>query len=164
MIFRAILPALMLTLSTPALAQTPEPAQTEQSQTDLQARAEAIQKTLRCVVCQNQSIADSNSPLAEDMRNLVEYRVSLGESEEEVRAYMQARYGDFVLMKPPMKMSTWFLWFGPLILVLLGSIWFIFQSRRSPEQVSAAETGDEELSDRDKSRLADILKSQDKSI
>ncbi len=125
------------------------------SETEIATRSEAIQKTLRCVVCQNQSIADSHSFLAEDMRNVVEKRVRLGESDDEVRAYMQAKYGDFVLMKPPVKLSTFLLWFGPLLLVLAGGVWYIFAIRKTDAEPSPV---DLDLSEDERRKLDDLLK------
>ena len=94
------------------------------------ARTEAISKTLRCVVCQNQSIHDSNAPLAADMRTLVEKRVVAGDSDDEVREYLRVRYGDYVLMRPPFQLSTFILWLGPIGLIALGALWFIVRLRR----------------------------------
>ena len=86
----------------------------------LEARAEAISKTLRCVVCQNENIDDSGAPLASDMRRLVRERVSAGDTDDQVRAYLVARYGNFVLLKPPLQPDTWLLWFGPAAVLLLA--------------------------------------------
>ncbi len=95
-------------LSLSACAQTP-------SQTEIETRAKQIGRHLRCVVCQNQSIEESAAPLAGDMRKLVRKRLSAGDSDEQVMAYMQARYGDFVLLKPPVQRNTWILWFAPFL-------------------------------------------------
>jgi cytochrome c-type biogenesis protein CcmH len=81
----------------------------------LEARARNITRELRCVVCQNQSIDDSNAPLAHDMRVLVRDRIKLGESDDQVRAFLVARYGNFVLLKPPLQTDTLFLWFSPVL-------------------------------------------------
>lgn len=111
-------------LST-SYAQAPSPEDLEH-----EARVAAISKTLRCVVCQNQSIYDSNAPLAEDMRRLVEKRVVAGDSDDEVRDYLRERYGDYVLMTPPLQSNTLLLWLGPLMLLLLAGIWFVIRVRR----------------------------------
>ena len=141
-------------LASPALAQETPSADS----TIIAERTEAISKTLRCVVCQNQSIADSNATLAEDMRNLVRTRVLAGDSDDDVRAYMQERYGDFVLMEPPFKSSTLMLWFGPLLLILAGLIWFVL-SVRKPGAARASDTGeDQDLSDDERTRLKDLLR------
>lgn len=87
---------------------------------DEEARAREIGKSLRCVVCQNQAIEDSNAPLAADMRQLVRERIEAGDSDQEIVDHLVDRYGTFVLMKPPMRADTWLLWFGPLLFVLAG--------------------------------------------
>lgn len=110
-----------------ASAQDTAPAPLEHQE---EIRAREIGHALRCVVCQNQSIEESDASLAEDMRRLVRARVKSGESNEQVIAYMQNRYGDFVLLKPPVQSNTYILWFGPFIIVVLGVLWFLRQSRR----------------------------------
>ncbi|MFC6197017.1 cytochrome c-type biogenesis protein [Ponticaulis profundi] len=151
-LFQALAMTACLFCAAPALAQS-DPQLSDEA---VKERTETISKTLRCVICQNQSIADSNSTLAEDMRNLVERRVRLGDSDEEVRDYMQARYGDFVLMKPPVQWNTYLLWFGPLLLVGLGGIWYIL-TLRSAQKAQAAKAGDDELSAEEEARLAALL-------
>lgn len=86
-----------------------------------EARAQALHRSLRCVVCQNESIAESNAVLAADLRQVVRERVAAGDTDEEVRGYMVARYGDFVLLKPPFDAGTWILWLGPFAVVLIGA-------------------------------------------
>ena len=85
----------------------------------LEARARALGHELRCLVCQNQSIDDSDADLARDLRRVVRDRLQAGDSDTQVMEYVTQRYGDFVLLKPPVKPSTWLLWFGP-VAVLLG--------------------------------------------
>ena len=86
----------------------------------LEARAKAMQRELRCVVCQGQSIDESNAPLAADMRRLIRQQLEEGKSDDEIKGFFVARYGIFVLMNPPVSTDTLFLWFGPVLLVLLG--------------------------------------------
>jgi cytochrome c-type biogenesis protein CcmH len=86
----------------------------------LEQRARALGKELRCLVCQNQSIDDSDADLARDLRQIVRERLVAGDSDAEIIGFLTARYGDFVLLKPPVKPATWGLWFGPA-LVLLGA-------------------------------------------
>ena len=86
----------------------------------LEARAVALQKELRCVVCQGQSLNESNAPLAADLRHLIRVRIKAGDSDEQVEQYLVARYGDFILMKPPLEPLTYALWFGPLGILLIG--------------------------------------------
>lgn len=90
----------------------------------LEARARDISKELRCVVCQNQTIDDSNAPLARDMRLLVRERLVAGDTDAEVKDYLVTRYGDFVLMRPPLKTETIFLWWGPLAFLVAGFLGF----------------------------------------
>ena len=120
----------------------------------MEARAREISKGLRCLVCQNQSIDDSDAGLARDLRILVRQRLMAGDSDEAVFRYVVDRYGDFVLLKPPMKPVTYILWFGPL-LILLGAVAvlvFFFRRRRAtPVTASPA------LSEDDLRRLETLL-------
>ncbi|MBL1429915.1 cytochrome c-type biogenesis protein CcmH [Oceanicaulis sp. AH-315-P02] len=100
----------------------------------LEQRAREVSKNLRCVVCQNQSIDDSNAELAADMRKLVRARILAGDSNEQVTQYIVDRYGSFVLLRPPLKKSTFALWFGPLGFVLVGGFVFWQTSRRTHKQ------------------------------
>ena len=86
----------------------------------LEARARALSQNLRCLVCQSQSIDDSGAPLAHDLRVLLRRRLEAGDTDEQAMRYIVSRYGDYVLLKPPLKLSTYPLWFGPLILLLFG--------------------------------------------
>lgn len=107
---------LLLTLfSLAAMAADPVMLSAEQD-----VRYHRIAEELRCLVCQNQNIADSNAPLAADLRDQVKTQILAGRSDAEIKQYMTDRYGDFVLYKPPFKLTTLLLWIGPAILVLLG--------------------------------------------
>ena len=86
----------------------------------LEARARAISQQLRCVVCQNQSIDDSDAPLARDLRLIVREQLSAGKTDEQTMDYIVARYGNFVLLKPPFEPATWALWLAPLFVLLAG--------------------------------------------
>jgi len=86
----------------------------------LEARAKALQKELRCLVCQGQSIDESNAALATDLRRLIRQQIQSGQSDNDIKSFLVARYGAFVLMKPPVREDTFFLWFGPAMLVLIG--------------------------------------------
>jgi cytochrome c-type biogenesis protein CcmH len=88
----------------------------------LEKRVNALSAELRCLVCQNQTIADSNASLAVDLKNQIREKLKQGESESQIIDFMVARYGDFVLYRPPVKAATLVLWFGPLLLVLAGLI------------------------------------------
>ncbi len=121
----------------------------------LEARARKLSQELRCVVCQNQSIDDSNAPLAHDLRVLVRERLSAGDTDAQVLAYVTARYGDFVLLRPPFKSQTLLLWLAP-VLLLVGAIVFLAR-RRKPTAAEAAEP----LSPDEQRRLADIVRAGD---
>jgi cytochrome c-type biogenesis protein CcmH len=86
----------------------------------LEARALAVDGSLRCLVCQNQSILDSNADLAKDLRRIVRERIAAGDSDDQVRQYLVARYGDWVLLKPPFKPSNYLLWLGPPVLLVVA--------------------------------------------
>jgi len=119
----------------------------------LEARAMGIGRQLRCVVCQNQSIEDSNAPLAEDLRRLVRERVASGESDAQVIAHIVDRYGNFVLLRPPLTPATWLLWFGPALLVLAtGAVVFARTRSSAP---AAAPT--QPLSDDEAHRLKQLM-------
>ena len=87
----------------------------------LEARARDLSREIRCLVCQNEPIDSSNADLARDLRLLVRERLMAGDSDDAVKAYLVARYGDFVLFEPPVKPATYALWFGPALIVLLGA-------------------------------------------
>jgi cytochrome c-type biogenesis protein CcmH len=120
---KRLIAVIALATSPLAAAQTPSQAFTP----EVESQAREIGKSLRCVVCQNQSIEESNAPLAADMRRLVRERVSVGESKDDVMAYMTDRYGNFVRMQPPLQLDTLLLWFGPLLLLIGASFaWFAY--------------------------------------
>jgi cytochrome c-type biogenesis protein CcmH len=122
--------ALLLLLAGPAAAATSPVEMLPDAA--LEARARALGKELRCLVCQNQSIDDSDADLARDLRQIVRERLVAGDSDAQVIAYVTQRYGDFVLLKPPVKPSTWLLWFGPaLVLVAGGALLVAFLRGRS---------------------------------
>jgi len=98
----------------------------------LDTRLKSLETQLRCLVCQNQTLAESNAPLAEDLRKEVRELAVSGKSDDEIRAYLVARYGDFVLYKPPVKPTTYLLWFGPFLLLACGIVvWWIVVRRRA---------------------------------
>ncbi|MDP7600180.1 MAG: cytochrome c-type biogenesis protein CcmH [Rhodospirillales bacterium] len=96
----------------------------------LEKRARAISKGLRCVVCQNQSIDDSDAQLARDLRVLVREQLVAGDSDQAVVDYVVSRYGDFVLLRPPVKAETLVLWFGPVVIALIGAMGLVLFFRR----------------------------------
>ena len=143
-----------VSLIGPGLA-APDPAgaETPDRVAEIDARTEAISKTLRCVVCQNQSIHDSDAPLAADMRALVRKRVLAGDSDAAVRDYLRERYGDYVLMRPPWQLNTVFAWLAPGVLVLFALGWFVRRSRRAAGDVREPER----LSEADQARVRAAL-------
>ncbi len=107
--------------ATSAVAVTPDEALPDPK---LELRARVISQDLRCVVCQNQSIDDSNAPLAHDLRTLLRERLTAGDSDKQAIDYIVARYGNFILLKPPLQLNTLVLWFGPALLVLIAAFGF----------------------------------------
>ncbi|HSU43359.1 MAG TPA: cytochrome c-type biogenesis protein [Casimicrobiaceae bacterium] len=98
----------------------------------LDARLKSLETQLRCLVCQNETLAESAAPLADDLRKEVRELAVAGKSDDDIRAYLVARYGDFVLYKPPMKPVTWLLWFGPFLLLFGGLVaWLAVLRRRT---------------------------------
>ena len=123
----------------------------------LEKRVTALAETLRCLVCQNQTIADSQAPLAIDLKNQVRDQLKQGVSEDKIVDYMVARYGDFVLYRPPMKATTLALWFGPAALLLLGIVvLFRYLARRREELADAP------LSDAEHEKAQALLGSSDR--
>jgi cytochrome c-type biogenesis protein CcmH len=118
----------------------------------LEARARSIDKELRCLVCQNESIDDSNADLAHDLRVLVRQRITAGDSDAQVKQYIVARYGNYVLLKPPFDAETYLLWLGPLVLLLGAAGAATLYYRRAAR---AAET--EPLSADENRRLAALI-------
>jgi cytochrome c-type biogenesis protein CcmH len=117
---------------------------------DIDKRVNALAVELRCLVCQNQTLADSNAPLAVDLRNQIREQLKAGKSEQDVVDFMVARYGDFVLYRPPLKASTVALWAGPFAILVLGA-WLLLRGiRRRP----AAEP---ELTEAERARAAKLL-------
>ena len=100
------------------------------SDSDVEIRAKQVGRSLRCVVCQNQSIDESDAPLAADMRKLVRTRLKAGDTNTEVIDYMQERYGDYVLLKPPVQKNTYILWFLPFLLLIGVFSWFLKAAKK----------------------------------
>jgi cytochrome c-type biogenesis protein CcmH len=123
-----VLALLLSTLTAQAQVQVERPpiALSEPQE----ARYRALLPDLRCLVCQNESIADSTAPLALDLRYQVRQQLAAGRSDAEIKHYLTDRYGDFVLFRPPFRLRTWLLWIGPFALALLGVILLVVQSRR----------------------------------
>jgi cytochrome c-type biogenesis protein CcmH len=109
----------------------------------VEARLKSIAEELRCLVCQNQTIADSNAPLALDLRQQVRGMIVAGKSDDEIRAYMVTRYGDFVLYKPPFNAVTAFLWVGPGVLIVAGFAALFLMIRRRRDAAAATAPPDD---------------------
>lgn len=125
MMRRALTAALLtvfITLAGPGAAVQPDEMLPDPAQ---EARARALSAEIRCLVCQNQSIDDSDATIARDLRLLVREQIKEGKTDQGIRDFLVERYGDFVLLRPPMKASTWLLWYGPLIVFVLGVIGLI---------------------------------------
>lgn len=113
-----------------------------------EARFRQLTAELRCLVCQNQSIADSSAALAVDLRAQISEQMAAGKSDEEIRAYMVSRYGDFILYSPPLKQTTLLLWIGPFVLLVLALGLGVFLLRRRAALESVAEDGDQPVTSR----------------
>jgi len=149
----------LLTAPRAALAVQPDEILTDPA---LEGRARALSKELRCMVCQNQSIDDSDAPLARDLRLLVRERLKDGDSDRQVIDFLVARYGEFVLLKPRLSLHTALLWFGPPALLCGGALALFFvarrRNRRGPDEEVKPEGGD--LTAAEQARLAELLKSE----
>ena len=132
---------LMMILALPVFSQD----------ANLEKRVHALSTELRCLVCQNQTLAESNAPLAVDLRNRVREQLAAGKSEDEVKHWLVERYGDFVLYRPPFKAGTAALWGGPFVLLALGAFILVRRLRRRPaaEALSPSEA--------ERSRAAKLL-------
>jgi cytochrome c-type biogenesis protein CcmH len=132
---RAILAAILIAFAGLAFGQASEVARPDAA---VEKRLKALAEELRCLVCQNQTIADSNAPLAVDLRNQIRTQIAEGRSDDQIRAYMVERYGDFVLYKPPFHAGTAVLWLGPALLIAGGiGIFLIVVTRRRAAPASA---------------------------
>lgn len=146
-----LLVALSVQAATPATA--PAAPVTDPA---MEKRVTALSEQLRCLVCQNQSVADSNAGLALDLKNQVREKLAAGQSEQQVVDFMVARYGDFVLYSPPLKISTWLLWFGPFVLLAVAVAALLARlAKRRPVEA---------LTDIERQRAAQLLAGDDGQI
>lgn len=150
---RTLTAATLLLIAPLVWASKMEPA-AQSPGAALDARLKSLETELRCLVCQNQTLADSNADLAEDLRREVRELAVSGKSDDEIRSYLVARYGDFVLYNPPVKPTTWLLWFGPFALAIGGAgLWWVILRRRAkmsasvPDATGAQARGRELLED-----------------
>jgi len=151
----AVLLALITLSSFTAYAVLPDEMLPDRN---LESRARALSRSLRCMVCQNQSIDDSEAPLARDLRILVRERLKQGDSDTQVLDYLTTRYGEFVLLKPPLAWHTALLWFSPLGLLIIGAIGLGVAIRR---RRGAVEPPDPHLTPAEEARLARVLRPSD---
>ncbi|EJZ22912.1 cytochrome c-type biogenesis protein CcmH [Rhizobium sp. Pop5] len=149
MMRRLLLTLALLLVAAPAFAVNPDEVLADPA---LEARARTLSAELRCMVCQNQSIDDSNADLAKDLRLLVRERITDGDSDEAVLNYIVSRYGEFVLLKPRFSTKTLLLWGAPVLLVLTGGLSLIaFARRRTGKPTGSKLTTDEQA------RLSELL-------
>ena len=139
------------TAVTPSLAVQPDEILTDAG---MESRARAMSAQLRCLVCQNQSIDDSNAPLARDLRLLVRERLQAGDSDQAVMDYVVARYGEFVLLKPPFNAATLLLWLTPL-LALLAAIYLVRASMQGVTRDASQQAS--KLTAEERKKLAEVL-------
>jgi len=150
MMRRLLLAFALLLMTAPAFAVNPDEVLADPA---LEARARALSAELRCMVCQNQSIDDSNADLAKDLRLLVRERITDGDSDEAVLNYIVSRYGEFVLLKPRFSVKTALLWGAPALLVLTGGLsLLLFARKRAGKPTGSKLTADEQA------RLSELLK------
>ena len=144
----------MLVLASPVRATEPDEILQDAAQ---EKRARAITRELRCVVCQNQSVDDSDAPLAKDIRVIVRERIVAGETDEQVRAFVVNRYGQYVLLRPPLGIDTALIWIGPFALLAVALGVAAVYLRRARPAGDAAAGG---LSAEEERRLDDLLKDE----
>ena len=121
----------------------------------IEQRMKALTEQLRCLVCQNETLADSRADLAEDLRKQIREQMKAGKSDQEILAYLMQRYGDFVLYKPPVKATTYLLWFRPFILLIAGT-GFLFRYLKHRREL----IHEQPLTAAERKRAADILRSE----
>ncbi|MGE7371018.1 cytochrome c-type biogenesis protein [Neorhizobium sp. NPDC001467] len=141
MMRRLIIALFVLASAMPALAVNPDEVLKDPA---LEQRARNLSAQLRCMVCQNQSIDDSNAELAKDLRVLVRERLTDGDTDKQVLDYVVSRYGEFVLLKPRLSAKTVLLWAAPIALLLIGVVTMILFSRRRPPLKAVAPLSEEE--------------------
>jgi len=125
----------------------------------LEARARELSKNLRCLVCQNESIDESNADLAKDLRILLRERLKAGDTDEEAVQYLVDRYGEYVLLKPRFAPHTLVLWIGPFLVLLIGA-YALWRARRKVATAPAAKKVEADLSEEERKRLEELLKSE----
>lgn len=153
MMRRLLLAAFLFLSALPAFAVNPDEVLADPA---LEARARAISAELRCMVCQNQSIDDSNADLAKDLRLLVRERLKRGDTDQQVFDYLVSRYGEFVLLKPRLSARTYILWGTPGVLIVIGATALVFLARR--RKSAPAERA--MLSPEEQARINELMKGE----
>ncbi|MEM8951260.1 MAG: cytochrome c-type biogenesis protein [Pseudomonadota bacterium] len=148
-----VMPSAGIIHAPPAVAATSPDELLEDP--ELERRARELSKELRCLVCQNQSIDDSDADLARDLRALVRERLLEGDTDEEIIDFVTQRYGDFVLLRPPVKPTTWILWYGPPVLFLIAGAGLVLYVRRRRHAPISAPVDD--LSEEEQAKLDRLL-------
>ncbi len=157
--FILLLPLALACLAPPAAAVEPEEMLKDPK---LEARARAISKNLRCLVCQNESIDESNADLAKDLRVLLRERLKAGDTDEQAVQYLVDRYGEYVLLKPRFALHTLFLWVGPFLVLLLGAA-ILWSKRKTLTTAPEAARAEADLSEEERERLKRLLDGRDTS-
>lgn len=152
---RTLLLGIALSSAVPALAVQPDEMLPDPT---LEARARTLSRELRCMVCQNQSIDDSDAPLARDLRLLVRERLKAGDSDAQVIDFLVARYGEFVLLKPRLAPHTLVLWLGPPVLLIGGALVLLVLARRRNASRPSDSVKVADLTPDERARLADLLR------
>lgn len=140
---------LLFSLAATGLAQTAQPLAEDP---EIEKRLQALSQELRCLVCQNETLADSRAGLAEDLRREIRDQMKAGKSDKEIIAFLTARYGDFVLYRPRVTPTTYLLWFGPFILLAVGLLVLYQQLKQRRKQITQRP-----LTDQDRRRLDELL-------
>jgi cytochrome c-type biogenesis protein CcmH len=149
---KVLLILMLFTLSHSIYAIDKKP--TEFDNPEQEQRYQVLINELRCVVCQNQSVGDSNAELAQDIRELVHKKISAGESNQQITDFMVERYGEFVLYNPPLNTKNYVLWYGPLVLLLLAFLMLVYFIRRHAKTTATAPA----LTDEERLKLNEALK------
>lgn len=154
--FKPALTVILILLSCGSLAVLAKEAEPSAADPVLEARVMKLSKELRCLVCQNETLADSRADLAEDLRSKIREQMRAGKTDKEIIAYLTDRYGKFILYNPPVDPTTYLLWFGPFLLLLAG-LFVLFRYLKQRRELIV----DQPLSTADHQRAASLLK-QDK--
>lgn len=147
-----ILLLMLLSSAVVVLGQNPQSTVEDPA---IEKRLHNLSQELRCLVCQNETLADSRADLAVDLRNQIREQMKAGKTDKEIIAFLTARYGDFVLYRPPVRPTTYLLWFGPFVLLLVGLV-FLFRYVRQRRELIV----DRPLSDDERRRAEELLEEQ----